>query len=104
MCKQISTEHVLGSVLYFNQSGISFSQLNDFEKRVYRLNTDLVLDISRNSIVAVLESHKEYFEQENDKLFLKKYYVQNIGRIKQRFVDVIDQPIVEILHRALTSN
>ena len=45
MCKQISTEYVLGSVLYYRPEGISLSELNAFERKVYRCNADLIIDM-----------------------------------------------------------
>ena len=62
MCKQISTEYVLGSVLYYRPEGISLSELNAFERKVYRCNADLIIDISKSAIISVMESRDEYFK------------------------------------------
>ncbi len=104
MCKQISTEYILGSALYFNQNGISISRLNQLEQKIYKENTDLIIDISRSAIVSVVESCNEYFKLENDFLLLEEYYLNNITRIKNRFFDVLDESLKTCIKCALLSD
>lgn len=103
MCKQISTEYLLGSILYFRPEGVTISDLNIFEQNVYNQTADLILDISRSAIIAVLESYAEYFKFENDILRLSNFYLNNMERIKSRFVDVLDSSIMEAMQTALIS-
>ena len=101
MCKQISTEYVLGSVLYYRPDGISLSELNIFERNVYNHNEDLIIDVSKNAIISVMESCEEYFKLENDSLFLKDFYLCNMIRIRNRFVDVLDDSFKTDMKKAL---
>lgn len=101
MCKQISTEYVLGSILYFHPEGVTVSDLNNFEQKVYNQNEDLIIDISRNAIISVVESCCEYFRLENDVLLLREYYLDNMPRIKNRFVDVLDENFKNAMIEAL---
>ncbi len=101
MCKQISTEYILGIILYFRPEGVSISDLNIFEQNVYNQTADLILDISRSAIMSVLESYAEYFKFENDILRLSNFYLNNMERIKSRFVDVLDSSIMETMQTAL---
>ena len=103
MCKQISTEYVLGSVLYYRPEGISLSELNAFERKVYRCNADLIIDVSKSAIISVMESCDEYFKLENDSLFLQDFYLGNMIRIRNRFVDVVDDSFKTAIKHALFS-
>ena len=97
MCKQISTEYVLGSVLYYKPTGVTLSYLRNFEKAVYNSNSDLILDFSKSALISVLDSCDQYFKFENDLLLLENYYLDNMDRIKSRFVDVLDASFRDII-------
>lgn len=103
MCKQILTEYVLGSVLYYRPEGISLSELNAFEREIYRSNADLIIDISKSAIISVIESCDEYFKMENDSLYLQDFYLRNMVRIRNRFVDVVDDSFKAAIKHAVFS-
>ena len=103
MFKQISTEYLLGSILYFKPEGVTIADLNIFEQNVYNLTADLIFDVSRSAIMSVLESYAEYFKFENDTLRLSNFYLNNMERIKSRFVDVLDDSIMETIRTALNT-
>ena len=100
---QISIEYHLGSILYFKPEGVTIADLNIFEQSVYNQTSDLILDVSRSAIIAVLESYAEYFKFENDILRLSNFYLNNMERIKSRYVDVLDGSIMENMQAALIS-
>ncbi len=97
MCKQISTEYVLGSVLYYKPTGVTLSYLRNLEREIYNSNSDLILDFSKSTIISVLDSCDQYFKYENDLLLLHSYYMDNLDRIKNRFVDVLDATFKDII-------
>lgn len=91
MFKQISTEYILGNILYYKPQGITFSELNTFERRIYGYDNSFIIDISRSAIISAMETCDEYFKMENESLFLKDYYLDKMSRIRNRFVDVLDE-------------
>lgn len=103
MCKQILTEYVLGNVLYYRPEGVSLLELNAFEREIYRSNEDLIIDISKSAIISVMESCDEYFKMENDSLFLQDFYLRNMIRIRNRFVDVVDDSFKTAIKQAIFS-
>ena len=50
-----------------------------------------------------MESCEEYFKLENDSLFLKDFYLCNMIRIRNRFVDVLDDSFKTAMKKALFS-
>ena len=101
MCNLISTEYVLGSILFYRPQGITVPDLNKFERKLYAYDDDLVIDISRSAIVSVMDFYDEYFKLENESIILKNYYLDNITRIKSRFVDVLDERFRDAIQTAL---
>lgn len=100
MCKQLSTEYILGSILTLKSSGISISELSKLENKIYKKDSELILDLSRASITSVLETYNQYFKCENDILRLTDTYTSNISKIKLMFYDVLDRETKKVLLQA----
>lgn len=101
MCKQLSTEYFLGSLLSLKKCGISISDLNKFENNIYQLDSEIIIDLCKSSITSVLETHNKYFKCENDIVSLTDAYASNIDKVKYMFYEVLDGETKKTLANAI---
>lgn len=101
MCKQISAEYVLGSILIYKDKGVSLSDINRFERIVSKSAIEYLLDVSRSSIFNAIETWKDYFVYNDETIALTDYYKSNIDRIKYRFFETLDKPLQKVVLKAI---
>lgn len=101
MCKSVSVEQLLGSILSFSMIGVSFSELQDIESSIYKYNREYIIDVSRSAVFSVVFSWDDYFQIKNDRVFLTEYYQNNIDRIRYRFFNSLDKSFQDVLVRSI---
>ena len=101
MCKQISAEYVLGSILTFKSDGISLTDLKNFERIASKLENTYIMDISRSSVFNAIGNWSDYFDFTDDIIVLSDYYKSNIDRIRYLFFDTMDNAFQKIIIKAV---
>jgi len=101
MPRDVSAGLIIGAALSKKSGRITNDDLSAVEDSIRKYAPEYYVDFTRNSIYSEIEANCDYFALEDDEIVLNESYMNNIGRIRRYFYEVLDADVRTAIDRAL---
>lgn len=89
----VSTGLVIGAALSKKMGRITDTELVTLKQSIRTNAPSYYVDFSRASIFSEIEANGDCFIFIDDAISLNEFYMENIGRVKSCFYDVLDEDV-----------
>ena len=97
----VPTGLIIGAALSKKFGRITNSDLVDIKISIRENAPRYYVNFSRDSIYSEIEANSDCFIFEHDQIRLNDFYMENMGRVKRYFYDVLDEEVRNAIDTAL---
>ena len=97
----VSAGLIIGAALSKKSGRVSNDDLRMLEASIHEYAPRYYVDFSRDSIYSEIEANCDCFMFENDEIVLNDFYMENMGRIRMYFYEVLDEDIRKAIDMAV---